>query len=162
MLFRSHVVVGHRHHVEGGLRADAGGLGLALAFGQGFAVAQARDVEPGGQPHRRNDDRTGERTSPDLVHAQFVLKPFHCSSPDAPGSREDSGAAPGSPGGLTSPRRFVYTLAHAADIAQGLERLTVAEEVVGSRPIIRPKFSLLVRRHLIGGRHPHSIQSGNA
>ena len=31
-----------------------------------------------------------------------------------------------------------YDYGHAADIAQGLERLTVAQEVVGSRPIIRP------------------------
>jgi hypothetical protein len=29
-----------------------------------------------------------------------------------------------------------------AGIAQGLERLTVAEEAVGSRPIIRPKPTL--------------------
>jgi hypothetical protein len=27
-----------------------------------------------------------------------------------------------------------------AGVAQGLERLTVAQEAVGSRPIIRPKF----------------------
>ena len=36
-------------------------------------------------------------------------------------------------------------LASAADIAQGLERLTVAEEGVGSRLIIRPKFPLFFK-----------------
>ena len=35
------------------------------------------------------------------------------------------------------PNRGQFTF-HAAGLAQGLERLTVAEEVVGSRPIIRP------------------------
>lgn len=39
---------------------------------------------------------------------------------------------------LTPRSKLAIMKVHAADIAQGLERLTVAEEVVGSRPIIRP------------------------
>lgn len=37
------------------------------------------------------------------------------------------------------------SLSCTAGIAQGLERLTVAEEVTGSRPVIRPKPILSLR-----------------
>jgi hypothetical protein len=36
---------------------------------------------------------------------------------------------------------------HTAGIAQGLERLTVAEEAAGSRPAIRPNFNSYVARN---------------